>query len=189
MKTMKAAPSEQCQSARVPKTARAMDIENPAFQEVIELLSDLSLAANGLTSLEVLATDEQKLVIDKFRSEYISLQNKRSAIEARLEIICRTHPAWFTEKKTLKTPYGSVSLRDSSELSVPNEELTMALIESQKAERYIRYTKSLDLEALEKLDDTTLAHYKILRITKSNFTAKPTSLDLGKAVKDLEPKP
>jgi hypothetical protein len=182
---------------------KAKKIELPQteeFQNLINLLAVYSEATNQLANLQSVANDHLMEVLDDLKPQYADLQGKLLEVESAMELIARKHPEWFTDRKTIKTPYGSVSLKSSSALEVPNEEAVLVRIEleaqrrfptpAQQKEReefiakFTRAEVSLNKEALEGEDDAFLKQLGVARVHKQNFSAKPAALDLGKAVSE-----
>jgi hypothetical protein len=107
-------------------------------------------------------------------------------------LLISAHPEWFQDKKSIKTPYGSVGFRSTTSLDVPNEEASIILIEQlckddEKAQ-YLRKETTLNREALELLSDAELRQFRIKRLKEESCTVKPLKLDLGKAVKEAAEK-
>jgi hypothetical protein len=93
-------------------------------------------------------------------------------------------PSGSPPSRPSSPPYGTVGFRTATKLDVPNEELTIALLERYTdADIYLRSRKFLNLEALETLSDSKLLDLKIQRITADKLTVTPAKIDLGKAVK------
>jgi hypothetical protein len=163
------------------------------FTALVDLLSRYAKAKNCLQGLETTAQTEFLIVVDENKPEYARHQQIVTECEARIEVIARRHIApgdWFDKSRTVKTPFGSVSVRSTTSLAVANEELTIVLIEQrieQESELYpdeepsaklLRTRTELNLEALEKLDDTELARLRIQRVTDDKLTIKPSKIDL-----------
>ncbi len=169
--------------------ARALD-----FANLVNVMSVYAEAKARLAALENEAQSAFIDLVDERKSDYAAFQQKISETELAIEVIARANPDWFRESKTVKTPFGSVSLRKTTSLNVANEELTIVLIEQRIAEElaaqaeapseaFLRTRKELDLEALEKLDDADLKRLRITRTSTENCTIKTAKVDLGKAVK------
>ena len=160
------------------------------YKNAVDLLAILSEAQNRLDDLQGQANAEFLECIDGHRPDYARLQSLIAQTTEGLEVLARRHPEWFTEGKTVKTPYGSVSLKDNPpKLEVKNEELTILLIEQAGAdEKFVRQVKQLNLDALGELPDDELAKFRIKRVKTDRFEAKPAKVDMGKAVKDAEKK-
>jgi hypothetical protein len=184
------------------------------FQAMIGLLAVYTEAVNRLATLQTDANDEMMEWLDEAKVEYANYQKAATEAEAALEVIALKHQDWFTSKKSIKTPYGVVRFHSSTELEVQNPEATLVklrLEEEQsryhvdemidghnavigtahsygeptfKAADFIRTREELNLEKLEALPDEQLARLGIKRVHKQNFSVKPASLDLGKAVKE-----
>lgn len=156
------------------------------FKNLIDLLAVYSDASHRIAGMESDVNSDLLELIDEKKSEYATLQRAMTEAETACELICRKHDDWFTEKKSIKTPYGTVSFKKSSKLKSKNEELTIHIIEHdlQNPQKYLREEKHLNLEALELLDDETLSRLKIERVSEDNFSVKEAKVDLGKAVKE-----
>ncbi|MDB6125477.1 MAG: hypothetical protein JWQ71_4470 [Pedosphaera sp.] len=160
------------------------------FANMVSLLAVYSEASNRLEELQSEINREFLESVDEHQTEYAGLQETLTRTEAALEAVALTHPAWFQTKKSIKTPYGT--LTTSKKLHVPNEEVTLVLLEAEsKADakfqvgHFIRNTPELNLEALEKLDDDMLARLRIHRVTDQNFKVDAAKVDMGKAVKEI----
>jgi hypothetical protein len=184
-------------------TNRPAEIKNPDdFKNLVDLLAVFSEATNRLDDLSVDVNQSIIELVDEHKAEYASLQQKLVEAEGALEILARRHPDWFVAKKTIKTPYGSVSLKDNPpKLDAPNAEVSIVLIEAEiKAEeatrpgivspkrKLLRQHTELNLEALGQLNDAELAAYRITRTQSDTFGVKAAKLDLGKAVKEAAAK-
>lgn len=167
--------------------------DSPDFQNLVNLLAVYSEASNRLAELQADVNRQTLELIDEHKPEYAALQETLAKSEAALETISREHPAWFGKSKSVRTPYGVVKFHASTKLEVPNEEATLLLIE-REMERdpefprdAIRVSQALNLEAIERLDDATLKRLRVARVPNDNFSVKPATIDLGKAVKDAAP--
>lgn len=161
----------------------------PDFAEVINLLSILSDATSQLAAIEAEANTQLLDILDDAKKEYAQLQEAAKKAEAALEVICRAHPEWFENAKSIKTPYGKVLLHKSTSLEVTNEEATLRLLHAEEranpdfhAADYVRIKEEPNLEALELLSDQDLERFMIKRIIKDVFSATPAKIDFGKAV-------
>lgn len=154
------------------------------YRELVDQLAMFTDASNQFAALDAQIQQECAAVVDSVRDEYAILQNSISEHEASIKAIATAHPEWFEGIKTLKTPYGTVGFRAATKLEVPNEEMTIALLERcQDSDVYLRTRTFLNIEALELLTDSELAALKIQRVTADKCTVSPAKLDLGKAVK------
>ena len=175
--------------------------DSPDFKEMVNLLAVFSQASIRLTEIEADANSELLTLIDEHKKEYAELQEVCNRSQAALETIARSHPEWFAAQRSIKTPYGKVSFRSSPSLVVENEEATVKLLRAEqertKAQRnvdaqtpvfpaqdFIRTVELPNLEALEAMDDATLAKFMVKRVVKDSFSVSPANVDFGKAVKD-----
>lgn len=95
------------------------------------------------------------------------------------------------DKKSIKTPFGTVKFHRSSKLVVKNKEVTLARLDVKAARdekfdrsRYVRTEESINVESFEGMDDKELAYFGIERSQEENFSVKPVEMDMGKAVKE-----
>lgn len=174
-------------------TATTTPDASPDYKNLIDLLAILTEATNQLAALKLNADEAFTEILDDLKSDYARLQETVTTTTASLKLIAERHPEWFENPRTLKTPYGSVSFHKSKVLDIPNEEHTLMLIQravaqgALSANTFTRTREELNLEALEKLSDEGLAILRIKRVEKENFTVKPATVDLGKAVKTDAP--
>jgi hypothetical protein len=176
---------------------------SPEFSNAVDLLAIFSDASNRLDELQAEANGELLELLDDKKPEYAKWQELLAKAEAALEVLTLKHPEWFSaNRRSIKTPYGTIKLHSSSKLEVKNEELTIALIEHEAEEQaslaiatdgykppfdaasLLRTRKELNLEALEQLDEAALKQFRVKRLTKDNFSVVPAKLDMGKAVAD-----
>lgn len=187
-------------SAPAPAPSAGPD---PDFQNLVNLLAVYTEAHNQLAACQNQANEQMLEILDDIKPDYAALQSTITKTEAALETICLLHPDWFTEKRTIRTAFGTVKLSKSPpHLVVSNEELTLLLVkqlhgqpigapdpetgEPQQlfsAPDAIRIRETLNLEYLAQFDEATLARLRITRAQDHTFTAKPATLDLGKSVR------
>jgi hypothetical protein len=159
-------------------------IDAATYRELVEHLAMFTDTTNQMAKLDADIQMDLTAIMDGVIEDYSILQTAISEHEAAVKTIALAHPEWFATVKTLKTPYGTVGFRTATKLDVPNEELTIALLERYTdADIYLRSRKFLNLEALEMLSDSQLLDLKIQRITADKLTVTPAKIDLGKAVK------
>jgi hypothetical protein len=174
----------------------------PAFKNMVDLLSVFTEASNRLAELEAETNKQLIELLDDVREEYAKNQEALTKAETAMEAIALANKDWFKTKKSIKTPFGTVSFKSSTSLEVPNEEASLVRIQlaaeklfpgdeetaqAARAEyisRFVRTKATLNLEALEKLVDADLKAIGIKRVHSENFSAKPAVIDLGKAVKE-----
>ena len=164
------------------------------YSKLVKLLSKYSEASNALSAIQNAANID---LMERLRAEvpaFAKHQQTLGECEVELELICRRHPEWFSDRKSMKTPFGETKLTCASHLEADNEELSCLLIQQAATKNeegidvtaLLRVKVSLNLEALEALPDSVLRRFKIRRCSDDKFTVKPAKLDMGKAVKALE---
>lgn len=164
------------------------------FLKFLETFAVLLAAARDISRLDLKVNEEVDAIIDGERDDYLkALATKQQAEEALIEW-AKKHPEWFAGKKSLSTPHGTVSKRETNSLGVPNEAISVRLIVETfapganvtaalgKAADFLHVEISPNLEALEKLDDAELAKLGITRTSTTSYTVKAAGVDLGKAV-------
>lgn len=172
---------------------KPVDIKDIDFKNMCDLLGVFSEGTAQLKAMQGEMDSMLLSLIDDKKSEYATLQKAVTEAETGLEVIALRHPEWFTEKRSIKTPFGTVKFSRSTVLEIKNEELTIELVRSQLVSnsekpleteaQFIRQVEALDREALEKLDDDALKRLKVRRVAKDNFSVVAATIDLGKAVK------
>lgn len=160
----------------------------PATEDFTDLLDAVAIYSEATNRLATIQAEIDQIVIDAIdarRKDFADFQAAQASAEQAVEILAtRNRDAWFSQKKTLQTPYGSVSFRSAKSLEIGNEELTIALVErSPDSDLYLRRETSLNKEALDTLDDTSLESLRIRRVTRESCTIKPAKIDIGKAAK------
>lgn len=161
------------------------------YKNLIDLQAVHSAATQRIAEITASLQEEYLALVDDVRIDYAAAQQKISEAEAALELLARSHPEWFGDKRGIKTPYGTVKFHTGTSLDVPNEEVSILLIEEHApmdAAKYLRTEKKLNLEALSELTDEQLKALRINRIKTDNFSVKAATIDLGKAVKQAEEK-
>ena len=168
------------------------------FKNMCDLLSVFSEGSARLKEMQGEMDSMFLSLVDDKKPEYAELQRTVTEAETALEVIARRHPEWFTEKRSIKTPFGTVKFLRSTKLEIKNAELTIELVRSHLVSnstdpaateaQFIRQVEELDREALEKLDDETLHRLKVKRVSADSFSVVAASMDLGKAVKEAATK-
>ena len=166
------------------------------FQRLVCLLAVYTDSNNQLAALEAETNGLFQTLIEDKKEEYAVLQKSMTEAEAAAEELVRNHPEWLPgDKRSIKTPFGTANFRRSSSLDIPDEKRTITAIEwheIQEAEagrefsreEYVRTKETLDLEALEKLDDVLLATLHIERKHSDSFSITAAKVPMGKAVQD-----
>lgn len=177
-----------------------------AFQRALDLLDALGRAQDELKNIDAISGDHLRGVLRDIKPRYAHFQEQEIAAFRELEKLCRSHPEWFENKKTLDTLYGALSLRSTPpKLVVDNPEAALVKLklhaerafdhtpEGDKARaeflaRYIRSKEELNLDALKAAGHTLIAVISGEIVTEEKFSAKPATLDLAKAVAAPEQK-
>ena len=172
-------------------TAQMSAVQTADFENMVRLLSVLTESTNQLNALQNEANEGLLEILDDGISTYAKLQQAATEAESALELIARKHPEWFEVKKSIKTPYGTLKFTESTVIEIPNEEVTLILIDNESRAdatfdpaKFKREVITVNVEALEGLDDVTLARLRCKRVTKQNFKVTPATLDMGKAIKE-----
>ena len=171
--------------------ATFVDAPRPGdFEAVINLLAVLGEANRQLDTLTAAIESGYIALVTPHRPLYAKLQATVTETEAALEVIARRNPAWFADKKSAQTPFGTVKFQSSKELVVADEQISVSLILAlagkEGAEKYLRTVQVLNKEALTEVSDAELAKYGITRKAKENFSVSTEVVNLGKAVKAAE---
>lgn len=159
---------------------------NGDFESAINLLAVLGEARRMLDDMEREIERGYLELVAGQRERYAKIQSTISETEAALEVIARRNQSWFSDAKTVKTPYGAVKFTSSKELVVANEEASIVLIKAAGRKELLRETVELNREALAELDDVELATFGLARKPKENLKVDTNVVNLGKAVKTVE---
>ena len=184
------------------KPTKLLPTNPEQFQHMTELLAELSDYTNRLQRLENGLNANFLTILKSKVEDYSAIQAVLTEAEKQIKTIAARNPQWFTERATLKTPYGAVKQTTGTSLVTDSEDLSIQLIEQQaqfdaaraeqdptfvpalKLDALIRQKKELDREALEKLDDQTLRRFGIRRETRTDIKVTPANVDMGKAVEE-----
>ncbi|MDD5349259.1 MAG: host-nuclease inhibitor Gam family protein [Chthoniobacteraceae bacterium] len=161
-------------------------------------MSVYSESSHSLDQLQNQTNARLLKIVEPRTDEYATLQTSMTEALADIKRLAVEHSEWFSGKsKTLTTPYGKAAFRSTSSLKVEDEAKTLEILSAPEAAFYIqetgavlpfadflRVTTSLNLEALERLDDSLLARLGITRVTEESFTVTAAKVDMGKAVKE-----
>ena len=180
------APNSVPKTARTPKPTKAPAAlpTGETWAEVLRLLAQYAEATHALLTLKVELTGYQLCHIDRARPRYGALQEAQQLAEAQLRALALSHPEWFAERKNLPTPFGQLKLTTATALEPTlSEEVSLALLEAAGRTEFIRVTKTLDKEALEKLDPAELAQYRLAFVTTTDIKITPAEVNLGQAFK------
>ena len=173
-------------------TKQNTTVEKPEdFKNMLDLMAVYSAASHSLEEMGAEINNMLLELIDDKRADYANLQKALTESETALEHIALSHPEWFADARSVKTPYGVVKFHRSTKTVVKNEEVTFLLVK-QHAEKnpdfdlslYIQTSEALNIEALEKLDPALLKAFRINRVESDNFSVTPAKVNLGKAVKE-----
>lgn len=165
--------------------------ETAEYKNLIKLLSAYSTATHQLDSLKADSADCISRALRGKVDKFAKLQTAQATAEKAIREIVKAHPEWFPpERKTINTPFGSVSSRSSTKLDVEDENASVRLIQERckrpQRIQFLRPKVTLNLEALEKLTDEQLAEYGIKRVTDDNLQIKPSKVNLSKLTKGAD---
>ena len=174
-----------------PATPAADPVATPAnkhdadFLNLVGLLSAYSLQQNNLAALQYDVDAKMLAIVEEVRPAYTEAQERSQALQKEVEAIVGRHPEWFSDRKSIVLPAGTVKSTASTKLEAAHEEVSVALVRKHHKEvvgLYLRVETTLNLETLEALDDEELKRLKITRVLKENISIVPAKLNLGKAV-------
>jgi hypothetical protein len=167
---------------------------SPDYQNVLDLIQIIAQSVAELADIQSQADQHLYEFFDHFgKNLYSDLQTSIADATAAAEAICRSHPEWFLDRKSLRTPFGTATLRATSSLDIANEELTIALLETagKTDPEYllaVKITKTVDRAVLSALDDLELKSFRVKRVEGQSFSVKPAEVNLGKAISTGEEK-
>lgn len=176
------------------ETTSAADVNSADYKNLVDLLGVFTEAKLRLDELQNTSASDYLEIVDGVRKDYAELQSKVTESELAIEIIAMRHPEWFTEKRSVKTPYGTVKVTRTNKLDVPNEEVSILLIEraeelgTLEKGRYLRTKKEVNIDALQSMTDAELSALRINRIRDESVKVTEAKVDFGKAVKSIAAK-
>jgi hypothetical protein len=170
------------------KTSPGRATSESDYSRLIELQSALNQADNALAVIDAQVNPIVSAIIDERRAAWAAAQAQRNEAETEIKSLVEAHPEWL-DGKTVKTPFGTVSLRESSSLEIPNPEGTIALIRQvfPRAEldpdQYLVTTESPRKELLETLPENILSKVGVTKTRSTSITVKPAKIDMAKESK------
>lgn len=161
------------------------------FAHFVDLQEQHTHITTKLADLEVVINRDSQAVVSQKVPEFVVLQEEVTRLETLLKDLFAKHPEWRdAKKKSVSTPYGEVQTRSSEELEIPNEAMTVVLIEARektdanfKASDYLHVEKKPNREALERCTVDELTKLGVSRVKKETITVKPAKVNVAKAVK------
>jgi len=166
-----------------------------------ELLAQYSELSAHLAEVEAQVNLSQVQAARPLLPEHANTKAAIGDIESKLREIAVANPELFPDdKRTHKTPFGSISFRKVTSLEVDDEEKTILKIKvactkelrrSSLAGEVPRFTEETllrkreepNLEALEAFDDAGLAQFGVERKTDEKFSVKPLAVQADKLLK------
>jgi len=172
------------------------------YSKFNQLLSDYSTISAQLERAEAHIKEVQLGAAIALQPEYARLKVALTDIETEIRKISDEHNAALFEpgKRSHKTPFGEVKYHKSSHLDFDDSDevlLRIHLAAQREVARVdgtneapcftvdtlIRTAQTLNIEALENLDNATLAQFGIRRVTEDSFKVTPFALKTDKPAK------
>lgn len=165
------------------------------FAQFVDFQQQHTHITTKLAELEVIINKSAQVAVAQNVPEFVVLQEESTRLETLLKALFNNHPEWRDDKKkSVSTPYGEVQTRSSEELEIPNEAMTVVLIEARsqtdpqfKAQDFLHVEKKPNREALERCTDDELTKLGVSRVQKETVTVKPAKVNVAKAVKAAKP--
>lgn len=160
------------------------------YQALIQLLAVYTEATNRLAEIQTIANDSLLESLDEQKGDYATYQLALDNAEKAIKDLAAAHPEWL-DGRTIKTPYGAVRFTRAKSLVIPDGEITLRLIRTHLGDRsatYVRTVEEPNKEALDTLDDETLAKLGVQRVETDSLKVTPAKVDMGKAAKKSEKK-
>lgn len=173
------------------------------YNKFNELLSEFSTIQAAIEKAEATIKTVQLTAAASLLPEHAALKIQLTDLESTLRKFSEEHyPALFDgdEKRTHQTPFGAVKFVKSSSLEYDDAEKVLLKIDracEQESSRVRNTTEPMrfnrpqlvrtytepNLEAMQTLDDATLALFGITRVHKENFSIKPFEMKSDKPTK------
>jgi hypothetical protein len=160
------------------------------YPRFVELLQSHAALTHRLGEIESRLNLRQLAAAGDVLVEFVIINEDIALLDTAIKDLFLAHPEWRGAAKSVSTPFGAVESRSSTEIDVPNEPMTVALIQARgktdpefKADLYLRVTIEPNVEALESLDDSALEKLGGRRVKKETVTVKPAKVKAGAAIK------
>ncbi len=169
------------------------------YNKLNELLAEYSRLNAAFEAAEAEIKTIQLAAAAELLPKHAELKVKTTDLEAKLrDFADNFYDELFPdEKRTHKTPFGGLAYKKTSSLDAPDEEKSILLIKLACAQedarakalkesprftvaQLIRTREELNREALELLDDITLAAFAVRREHKDNFKIQPFAMHSDK---------
>jgi len=162
---------------------------NHDTKTIVRLLERYSEASVQLAEIQAQLDRALITAARAVQADYVQLRTEIERLTDEIERLARSHPEWFASRRTLSTPVGSISLRTTTRIEVPDPEATIRLIQAHMPERYSDLVKTeltLRLDALAQLDDHELARLMVRRVVDESVRITPAKADADKALEQLK---
>lgn len=174
------------------------------YNRLNELLSEFSTLDAAFELAEAEIKTLQLAAAKELLPRHAELKIKMADMEAQLHKLADAHYAALflaDERRTHNTPFGGLKYLRSTNLEVADEEKSILKIKVLATEelaressipnyrpkftaaQFIRTREELDLEALAKCDDATLATFGLKRVHKDNFAVVPFKMQSDRPAK------
>ena len=171
----------------------AVDVP-PDLKRLHELCKLNATANRELDLQKARIANEFNALVARHAEYVVELQATTERTLAGIEELVRQNPAWLGEKRQLKTPFGTIKLTATKSLSIPDEDDTLACLLARgkrdkefNATLYYRDSRTLNKEALEKLNKVDLTRLGIVQVDSDSFSFKLAAVEINKALTESLP--
>lgn len=111
----------------------------------------------------------------KFDADTRDIKTEISELDDNVKGFALAHEVEFEESRTKKFPAGSVSLRQSSRLEIPNTKQTIALLKEAGRLDAIEVKEVISKSILKKLPDPELKRFEVTRVVDTSVLIRPNN--------------
>lgn len=144
------------------------------WDEVNKALGEMARLRVRIDDAEVVMNDAFNKAKEKADRIITPLQTKYEDLEAQMEAFALAHKAEFAKRRTRRLFFGAVSYRVSTKIVISvGKGICLATLAALGLTDYIRVKQEPDLEAMNAMDDVTLAKVGAKRVPDDRCTVKP----------------
>ena len=174
-----------------PKT----ETQTQDFARLVELQELYTSTSNKIATLEASTNTFVNDTLKGQVPDFVVLQETLAKCDQEIRELFKRNPQWKGPNKSVKTPFGEVGERTTTEMDIPNPAMTVALIKGRgasdpafKSSDFLHVEELPSKEALERLKDDELADLGVRRISTESITVKAAKVNMAKAVKAAKSK-
>lgn len=152
-------------------------------EDLIKLLEENSHREMKLNLAQAKTNEAVAKAFRLINAETARMMADQLEILEAIEAIVEANPEWFKDRKSIKCPFGTVSVRESTGIEIEDEIETLQKIEKSArlaTDQFTRVNREIDMNALKKLSDRDLERIGAKRKTENKVSVKAGQIDIRK---------